>query len=175
VVGRKNVVLAVVVLGLGLAGIAFAGVSSSGSSGAAGATQVNVVVMDGKLTISPLKLTAGKVTLVAVNKGKQKHAIAIMGNGLSPKRTPAIAAGKTARLTLTLNPGQYHLWDPVTSSMSRAKYLTVRKATTTASGSGGTAPSTGGTGSSGSSGGYAGGSGGSTMPAMPGMDGCEDH
>jgi hypothetical protein len=173
VVGRTNVVLATALLGLGLAGIALAGVST-GSSRTAGATEVNVVVMDGKLTVSPLKLTAGKVTLVAVNKGKLTHGLAIMGNGLPPKRTPTIAVGKIARLTVTLKAGMYHVWDPVRSSMSHAKYLTVGKAATSV-GSGSSA--------SGSSGGVvetppSSGSGGGVPatgmdPGMDGMDGME--
>jgi hypothetical protein len=125
--------------------------------------QVNVVVKDGKLTVSPVKLTAGKVTFVATNKGTVKHALAIMGNGLAPKRTPALAAGKSARLVVTLKPGKYHVWDPITSSMSRAKYLTVKAGSTSGS-----------SGSGGSSGGVVpgNGSGGSTMPDY-GMDGME--
>ena len=66
------------------------------------------------------------MTLVVVNKGTKKHALAIMGETMSPKRTPTIAAGKTARLTVTLAAGKYHMWDPVTSSMSHAKFLTVK-------------------------------------------------
>jgi uncharacterized membrane protein YgcG len=168
-------VLAISLLGLGLAGVALAGVST-GSVKGAGAIEVNVVVMDGRLTVKPTKLTAGKVTFVAVNKGKVKHALAIMGNGLAPKRTPALAAGKSARLVVTLKPGQYHVWDPVTSSMSRATYLTVRKAASTG-GSGGAAakPSGGSAGSGGYDyGGGGGASGGATPGGMDGMDGC-DH
>jgi hypothetical protein len=168
VVARKNVLLSVLLLGLGVAGIALAGVSTSAESGA-GITRLNVVVADGRLTISPLRLSAGKVTIVAVNKGKVKHAVAIMGNGWGPKRTGAIAAGRTARLTVTLRAGKYHLWDPVTSSMSRAKYLTVRSAATPATSGGGMV-------TSGSSSGGSAGTGGSTAPTMTmtGMDGC-DH
>ena len=35
------------------------------------------------------------MTLVVVNKGTKKHALAIMGKTMSPKRTPTIAVGKT--------------------------------------------------------------------------------
>ena len=49
-----------------------------------------------------------------------------MGETMSPKRTPAIGVGKTARLTVTLSAGKYHMWDPVTSSMSHAKFITVK-------------------------------------------------
>ena len=77
------------------------------------------------------------------------------------------------RLTVTLAAGKYHMWDPVTSSMSHARFITVKAPAT---GSGGTSGSSStrqrvdagrhrGTGSTG------GGGGGTTDP---GMDGC-DH
>ena len=49
-----------------------------------------------------------------------------MGETMQPKRTPAIGVGKTVRLTVTLTAGKYHMWDPVTSSMSHAKFITVK-------------------------------------------------
>src|SRR5262245_31421063 len=167
---RKNVVNAVGVLALGVAGVAIAGVSSGSSSGAT-ATKVNVSVLDGKLTLSPTSLPAGKVILVVSNKGKMTHGLAIMGTGFAPKQTPKIAVGKTATLTVNLKAGKYHLWDPVQSSMSHAKFITVKAPATTGStktggsGSGGTVtmPSTGG-----------GSTGGTTTTMDPGMDGC-DH
>ena len=167
---RKNAVVAVAVLALGIAGVALAGMTA-GTNAHATSTIINVTVLDGKvqsaptLRLSATSLPAGKVTLVVVNKGKTSHALAIMGNGLAPKRTPTLAAGKTARLIVTLAAGMYHVWDPVRSSMSRAKYLTVKKATTSGAGSG--------SGSYGSSG--SGSSGGTTTTTHDdGMEGC-DH
>ena len=175
--GRKDVVIAVAVLALGVAGVALAGVSSKSSSGAT-ATKVTVSVLDGKLTLSPTSLPAGKVILVVSNKGKMTHGLAIMGTGFAPKQTAKIAVGKTATLTVTLTAGKYHLWDPVQSSMSHAKFITVNApkassgGTKTGGSSGGTVtmPSSGSGSSSGSTGGGTG--GGGTMD--PGMDGC-DH
>ena len=92
----------------------------------AGASEIDVSLLEGRLAVSATTLTAGKITLVAVNKGKLTHGLAIMGTGLSPRRTPTIAVGKTARLTVTLKAGSYHIWDPVRSSMSHAKMLTVK-------------------------------------------------
>jgi hypothetical protein len=121
--GRAHLVVAVLILGLGLGGVALAQRSSSGSA------QVNVTLLDGKLKVSPTTFAVGKLTLVVVNKGKLSHALAIMGVGLQPKRTPTIGSGKSARLTVTVRAGMYHVWDPVRSSMSHATMLTARAAT----------------------------------------------
>jgi iron uptake system EfeUOB component EfeO/EfeM len=181
--GRKNALIAVAVLALGLAGVAIAGVSkgSSGASRAAG-SELKVSVLDSRVSFTAKTLPAGKVTLVVSNKGTKKHALAIMGGTMMAKRTPSIGVGKTVRLTVTLTAGKYHMWDPVTSSMSHAKFITVKAPSGSSSSSGG---STGGgsTGSSGSGGGGStgtgggstgtGGGGGGTMD--PGMDGCDGH
>jgi len=159
---RKNIVLAIALLGMGLAGVALAGIraGTTATTPRAGVTVVNITVVEGKLAIAPtLKLSAttlpaGKITLVVVNKGKTSHGLAIMGSGLSPKRTPTLAVGKTARLTVTLKAGMYHLWDPVKSSMSRARFITVKAASTNSGGGGGggggviTVPPSGGGGTS---------------------------
>ena len=170
---RRNAVVAVVLLALGLAGVALAGVAHSGANGSG--TELKVSVSDGRVSFTAATLPAGKVTLVVVNKGTKRHALAIMGETMSPKRTATIAVGKTARLTVTLAAGKYHMWDPVTSSMSHARFITVKAAP---AGSGGGTGSTGSTGSggtsgggTGSTGGTGGGGGGTTDP---GMDGC-DH
>jgi hypothetical protein len=165
VAGRKHFVFAIALLALGFAGVALAGITT-GSSTRAGSTLVNVALLDGKLSVSATRLPAGKITLVAVNKGKMTHGLAIMGTGLSPKRTPTIGIGKTARLTVTLKAGMYHIWDPVRSSMSHAKMLTVKAASTSSSG----------TGSSGGGGVVTGSGGSGTGMTMTGtdtdMDGC---
>ena len=129
---RSHVLLACLVLGLGLVGVAFAQ-SSSGSSTA------SVTLMDGKLKISQTTFPPGKLTLVVTNQGKLSHGLAIMGSHFKPKETPTIGSGKTARLTVTLPIGMYHIWDPVRSSMSHATMLMVKKAA-----SGVTTPSTAG-------------------------------
>jgi iron uptake system EfeUOB component EfeO/EfeM len=178
---RKNAVIAVALLALGLAGVALAGVATGSSHSAAGAvTELRVSVLDSRVSFLAKALPAGKVTLVVSNKGTKKHALAIMGDTMMAKRTPAIGVGKTVRLTVTLEAGKYHMWDPVTSSMSHAKFITVKAPKTSSGGSSGGSAGTGSTGSSGSSGSTGsggtgateGGGGGGTMD--PGMDGC-DH
>jgi uncharacterized membrane protein YgcG len=175
--GRRNAALAIALLALGLTGVALAGVTTRTAETAG--SLLNISVRDGGLTVSTKTLSSGKVTLVVVNKGTKKHGLAIMGTGFAPKRTPTIAAGKTARLVVTLKAGRYHVWDPVTSSMSRATYLTVKApvaakssggggtgGTSSGSGAGSSYPPSGGTGSTGGGGGAGG--------MDPGMEGC-DH
>ena len=86
---------------------------------------------------------------MVANKGKQTHGLAIQGTGFALKKTPVIAVGKTATLTVTLKAGQYFVWDPVHSSMTNSKSLTVKDATASL----GVQPSAGGTTTPSSSGG----------------------
>jgi hypothetical protein len=153
---RMNAVIASVVLGLGIAGVAVGGIANR----AATTTEVDVTLRDGRLAVSPITFKAGKVLLVVTNKGKLAHALAIMGTRLQPKHTPTLKSGKSATLTLTLVSGKYHVWDTITSSMSRATMLTVKPSTVLVVGSGSTS---GGSTSGGTT------SGGSTSPpAGPG-------
>lgn len=95
----------------------------------AGQAVTTVTILDGgKVKLARSSIAAGSVTFVAVNKGKQTHALAIMGPGISGKRTAALAPGKTARLTVKLRKGMYMLWDPIRGSMNRSAMLMVASA-----------------------------------------------
>jgi hypothetical protein len=159
--GRTHIVVAFLVLALGLGGVALAQRSS-------GSLQVNVTLLDGRVKISQTTFTAGTLNLFVVNQGKLSHALAIMGTGLQPKRTPTLTTGKSARLTVVVKAGgSYHVWDPVRSSMSHATMLTVKKASGATSSSG-SASSGGGTTSGGSTGGAP-----SAGPGVNPPDPCE--
>ena len=114
---RTNVFIAVAILALGIGGVAFAGIANRAATST---TEVDITLTDGKLKVSPISFTEGKVILVVTNKGKVAHALAIMGTGLQVKHTPTLRTGKSATLKLTLGSGRYHVWDTLTSSMSRA-------------------------------------------------------
>ena len=162
--GRLHIAGAILVLALGLGGVALAQHSRS-------SVQVNVTLLDGKLKVSPTTFPAGILSLFVVNQGKQSHALAIMGTGLQPKRTPTLTSGKSARLNVVVKVGMYHVWDPVRSSMSHATMLMVKAAATSSgkpssSGSGGTTSSGSGGLSPGATGG-GGTGGGGTMPMDP--------
>jgi hypothetical protein len=168
---RSHVLLAVLVLGLGLGGVALAQVTS-------GSSTANVTLMDGRLKISQTTFPPGVLTLVVSNQGKLSHGLAIMGSQLKPKETPTIGSGKSAKLTVKLGIGMYHIWDPVRSSMSHATMLMVKFGAGRATGSsaGGNSTVAGG-GSSGGSGGSTttptiAGGGGGTMPGMDPNDPC---
>ena len=135
---------ALVVLALGLCSAALAN-RSSGS-------QATVTLGDGKLTVMPKTFKPGTLTLVIVNHGKLSHALAIMGAGLQAKRTPVLATGKSARLTVTVKTGAYLIWDPLRSKVSQATPLNVSAAGSSIAGSsksGGSSTYVSGTGSGG--------------------------
>lgn len=153
--------LGVLALALGLGGVALATPQT-------GSVSVTVSILDGtKLKLSATTFAAGKLTLVVVNNGKLPHALAIMGNGLEPVRTATLRSGASARLSVTVKTGMYHVWDPVQSSMTHATMLMVRSASSGSSGSGLTGGSTSGS----SSGGGATGTGG----AADSTDPCAGH
>jgi plastocyanin len=147
---------AVAVLALALAAVAAAGPSVS---------QIHVTLTDGKVVVSPQTFTAGPVTLLVVNKGKESHAVAIFGAG-KLKRTPTLKPDATTKLTLDTSSGTYKVWDPVRSSLSHALVVTAKPAaSSTSSGSVG---SSGGSVVGGSTGGSL--SNGGTKTCLPGQN-----
>jgi hypothetical protein len=167
---RSHILLVVLVLGLGLGGVALAQVTS-------GSSTAKVTLMDGKLKISQTTFPPGVLTLVVSNQGKLSHGLAIMGSQFKPKETPVIGSGKSAKLTVKLGIGMYHIWDPVRSSMSHATMLMVKfeKAGSSTPSSGGKTIVGGGSSSSGSGSSTTpsiAGGGGGTMPGMDPNDPC---
>ena len=109
---RLSVLIGTFVLALGATGVASAGVARH-----AVATKVTVTFTDKKFVVSPAGLQAGTANFVVVNKGQKPHALAIVGPGLTGvRRTPKLAAGKSATLTVTLKMGAYVLSDAVAKS-----------------------------------------------------------
>ena len=107
---RKRVFVAV------LAGVTMAGAGLSlgifvpgggASSGAAAAshskatTRVTVVATDSKFTLSKRSVPSGAVIFTITNRGKLSHDFKIAG-----KKTPVLAAGKSATVTVTLAKGK---------------------------------------------------------------------
>ena len=66
------------------------------------ATKVTVTATEFHFKLSAGSVPHGTITFVLVNKGTIGHDFKIAG-----KKTPVIAAGKTAKLTVTLKPGKY--------------------------------------------------------------------
>jgi hypothetical protein len=90
----------------------FPAVSSAAVARHAASTSVTVTFKGSQLEISRPSLEAGTATFLVVNKGPKAHSLAITGPGLKGVRTPKIASGRTAKLTVTLRAGSYMLSDP---------------------------------------------------------------
>ncbi|HZT53629.1 MAG TPA: hypothetical protein VE995_04535 [Gaiellaceae bacterium] len=105
-------------MALGVAGGAVAVVARTAKK----ATRVTVTEREYRLTLS----MAGKVlpaahlfrpgpyVLVAIDRGKVAHSLAISGPGIKLKRIPGtVAPGRSRTLAITLKAGTYKLWCPV--------------------------------------------------------------
>jgi hypothetical protein len=104
----KRTAAAAVVFAVALGGAAIGGVVARAQ---VAVPSVTVTLKEFKIVTSA-RFRPGKVTLVVVNKGKIPHALKIAGPGVSA-RTPLLAPGKTARLTVTLADGTTTFWCPV--------------------------------------------------------------
>jgi uncharacterized cupredoxin-like copper-binding protein len=102
------------------------------------APTVTITLKEFKLTPAKTSTAAGRVTFVVVNAGKLPHALALSGPGVKAAKTPIIAPGRSARLTVTLKTGGYALWCPVANHAAMGMRATVRAG---ASGGYGGAPS----------------------------------
>jgi plastocyanin len=108
-----------------LAGLAVTAVSLASREAKATVTTVNVKFSDLSFKLNPSVLHAGPTTFVVSNDGKRKHAFAVSGPGLKNAWTGALAAGKTAKLTVTLRAGSYMLSDPVGLGPYSVQYVSV--------------------------------------------------
>jgi uncharacterized cupredoxin-like copper-binding protein len=70
------------------------------------ATTVEVKETEFKIALPSTELKAGKVTFDVKNDGKIQHDLAIVGG----QKSELIAAGDSAKLTVTLKPGKYELY-----------------------------------------------------------------
>jgi hypothetical protein len=145
--GGLGAVTAVWVLALGLAGVGFAGTARHVI-----VAKVTVTFTDAKLTVYPGGLRAGTATFVVVNKGQKLHVLAITGPGLKGVRTPKLAAGKSATLTVKLRTGAYMLSDPIGIGSLKTSWLMVNPSSSVSSGPGSARPNGPSGSSSGSSG-----------------------
>jgi hypothetical protein len=116
---RLGAGLVVSLVALALAGAAFA------STRHASLSKVTVTFSDSKLGVSAQTLDAGTTTFVVHNNGRKLHVLAISGPGLKAVRTPKLAAGHSATLTVTLRAGSYMLSDPVGLGVYKVQYLSI--------------------------------------------------
>ena len=108
--GFGRTVLATALVGLTLAG---ARLPVHDGSAEPPARSGDVSILEGS-QVSALTLPAGKITPVVVNKARD--APRDHGHGPLAEAHADARGRKTARLTLTLGAGSYHIWDPVRSA-----------------------------------------------------------
>jgi len=85
----------------------------AGEQGASASSHtIKVQESEFKIQLPALKtLAPGKYTFDVTNAGKIPHDLAIEGGKIAgPSKTPTIAAGKTAKLTVALEKGSYTLY-----------------------------------------------------------------
>ena len=83
--------------------------STTTTIAAPAAKTVKVAESEWKVVV-PKTLSAGKYTFQASNEGKFPHDLTIDGPGVSDEKTPEIAAGSSAKLTVTLKSGTYDFY-----------------------------------------------------------------
>ena len=82
------------------------------SASVARAQAVTVTLSEFKLALGRDTVLAGSVTFRVKNSGKMNHAFYVRGPGVE-KGSREISAGQEAPLTLTLKPGTYEVFCPV--------------------------------------------------------------
>jgi len=112
--------------------IAAAGLAALSSL--ARAQAIPVTVSEWKVELAHDTVRAGAVTFRVKNEGTMVHGFQVEGPGVD-KGTPQIAAGESASLTVTLKPGTYELYCPMSDLTHKAAGM-VKKLTVT----GGAAP-----------------------------------
>lgn len=80
------------------------------TSATPGAANVDVSLVDGKITLKPTTVKAGAVQFAVHNDGTYPHAFAIEG---TTSKTRDLSPGERATLKATLKPGTYTLYCPV--------------------------------------------------------------
>lgn len=83
---------------------------------AAHGEMVHVILKDYEIQM-PSTLPAGPTTLHVMNQGQHEHALEVEGQGIE-KETPRLAPGEETRLDVTLQPGTYTVYCPVSDHAS---------------------------------------------------------
>jgi plastocyanin len=96
-------------------------------SSVASAQAVPVTLSEWKVEMARDTLRAGPVTFRVKNQGTMVHGFHVEGPGVD-KETPQIPAGQSLSLTVTLKPGTYELYCPM-SELTHKKAGMVRKLT----------------------------------------------
>ncbi len=85
--------------------------TTPGATTAGGETHtIKVAEKDFKILLPETHFAAGKYVFQLTNNGPSPHDLAIDGPGVENRKTPVIAAGKTASLEVTLEDGDYDFY-----------------------------------------------------------------
>jgi plastocyanin len=89
------------------------------------AKPVDVTLSEWKVELASDTLTAGPVTFRITNNGGMNHALYVMG-GTVAQGTKEIAARQSATLRVTLKPGEYELYCPMSDQSHKMAGMTRR-------------------------------------------------
>ena len=110
--------------------ILFVVAALAATSAAASAQAVNVTLSEWKLVSTRDTVPAGRVTFQVTNSGSMTHSLYILGDSVD-RGTRDIPARQTASLTVTLKPGTYELFCPMSEETHKKAGMT-RKLVVTA-------------------------------------------
>lgn len=122
--------------------VAAAGLAVMAALAGTKTTRVTVTEVEYKLTLSRSHLSAGKTTLVVVDKGKLAHSLSISGPGLKKRLIAGtIMPGSSRSVTVTLKAGTYTLWCPQPGHAALGMKTTLKAGSASTAGTGGTTTS----------------------------------
>lgn len=120
-----------------LALIVGAGLAVMGALAGTTSTRVTMTEVEYKLTLSRTHVSAGKTTLVVVDKGKLAHSLSISGPGLNKRLIAGtIKPGTSRTVTVTLKAGSYTLWCPVPGHAALGMKTTLKAGSSSGGGGG---------------------------------------
>jgi uncharacterized cupredoxin-like copper-binding protein len=100
--------------------------TASTTTAPAAPKSVPVTEVEFKIELPTTTLSAGTYTFDLANKGHVGHDLAFNGPGVDNKKTPVIAPGKTAQLTVDLKSGTYDVYCSVPGHKQAGMDLTLK-------------------------------------------------
>ena len=95
------------------------------STASAQTTELAVTLKEWKVELSRDTLSAGRVTFRVTNAGTMTHGFYVSGPGVE-QGAPDIQPRESATLTVTLKPGTYEVYCPMSDMSHRAAGMTIK-------------------------------------------------
>jgi len=92
--------------------------SGSSASDSGSATTVTATETEMAIALSTSTFKAGTYTFVVKNAGSVTHALTIDGPGVEDQTSGDVAPGESGKVTVTLTPGSYDIYCPVSNHKS---------------------------------------------------------